>query len=147
MLVVVEPGWASLETAARVASLAGDLGIRRIEAVANKISGDADLEFIRQNLTGLPVVGVLPLDRDLELEARSGGVSHERPFYREMLRIAEALSEPGPEGAPPEAVKEPRIAGGTACATGADPVSAVVGQAVPPADPAGSLETPPKETA
>jgi CO dehydrogenase maturation factor len=143
MLVVVEPGWASLETAARVASLAGDLGIRRIEAVANKISGDGDIEFIRQNLTGLPVVGTLTLDRDLELEARSGGVSRERPFYREMLRMAEALSEP----APSEAMKEPRVAGGTACATGADPVFAEVGQAVPPADPVGSLESPLKETA
>ena len=91
MLVVVEPGWASLETAARVASLAGDLGIRRIQAVANKISGDQDLEFIRGNLTALPVVGTLPLDRDLELEARSGCVSRERPFYRAMLRMAAAL--------------------------------------------------------
>jgi CO dehydrogenase maturation factor len=94
MLVVVEPGWASLETAARVAELAGDLGIRRIEAVANKISGEQDIAFIRDNLAGLPVVGTLPLDRNLELEARSGSASHERPFYREMLRIAEALSEP-----------------------------------------------------
>ncbi len=92
MLVVVEPGWASLETAARVASLAGDLGIRRIEAVANKTSGDGDIEFIRRNLTALPIIGTLPLDRDLELEARSGCVSRERPFYREMLRMAEALA-------------------------------------------------------
>ena len=60
MLVVVEPGWASLETAARVASLARDLGIRRIEAVANKISGEADLEFVRANLTGPADLGTLP---------------------------------------------------------------------------------------
>lgn len=92
MLVVVEPGWASLETAARVASLARDLGIRRIEAVANKISGDRDIEFILANLTALPVVGMLPLDRDLELDARSGCANRERPFYREMRRIAEALA-------------------------------------------------------
>ena len=96
MLVVVEPGWASIETAARVAQLAGDLGIRRIEAVANKISCDKDVEFIRRNLTALPIIGTLPLDRDLELEARSGSVSRERPFYREMLRLAEALAEPRP---------------------------------------------------
>jgi CO dehydrogenase maturation factor len=91
MLVVVEPGWASLETAARVVSLAGDLGIRRVEAVANKISRDEDLDFIRQNLTA-PIIGTLPLDRDLEREARSGCVSRGRPFYREMLRMVEALA-------------------------------------------------------
>jgi hypothetical protein len=38
------------------------------------------------------VFGTLPLDRDLELEARSGSVSRERPFYGEMRRIAEALA-------------------------------------------------------
>ena len=40
MLVVVEPGWASLETAARVASLAATWAFGGSSAVANKISGD-----------------------------------------------------------------------------------------------------------
>jgi CO dehydrogenase maturation factor len=91
MLVVVEPGWASMETAARVAALAQDLGIRRIRAVANKISGPDDLDFVRAHLPGLPLTGVLPVDREVELEARAGRVSRERPFYREMLRIAQLL--------------------------------------------------------
>ena len=91
MLVVVEPGWASLETAARVAGLAGDLGVRQIHAIANKISSDADLAFVRAHLADLLLVGVLPLDRELEMEARAGCVSRERPFYREMLRIAQLL--------------------------------------------------------
>jgi CO dehydrogenase maturation factor len=91
MLVVVEPGWASLGTAARVAGLAGDLGVRKIRVIANKIACDADLAFVRAHLAGPPVAGVLPLDRELELEAREGRVSRERPFYREMLRIAQVL--------------------------------------------------------
>ena len=91
MLVVVEPGWASMETAARVTALAQDLGIRRIRAIANKISGPDDLDFVRAHLTGLPLAGVLPVDREVELEARAGRVSRERPFYREMLRIAQLL--------------------------------------------------------
>jgi CO dehydrogenase maturation factor len=86
--VVVEPGWASLQTAARVAELARDLGIRNVQAIANKISGEADLAFVRENLVGLPLIGVLPLDRDLEAEARAGSISRDRPFYNEMLRIA-----------------------------------------------------------
>ena len=93
MLVVVEPGWASIQTANRVAELARDLGIRKVQAVANKISGDGDLAFVRDNLTGPPLVGILPLDRELEREARAGTVSRERPFYKEMLRIAEMLRE------------------------------------------------------
>ncbi len=93
MLVVVEPGWASLETAARVAGLAGDLGIRRLHVIANKISSEAELAFVRGRLAGLPLAGVLPADRELEMEARAGGVSRQRPFYREMLRIAQRLEE------------------------------------------------------
>jgi CO dehydrogenase maturation factor len=91
MLVVVEPGWASLQTASRVAELARDLGIRQIHAIANKISGEPDLAFVRAHLEGPPLLGTLPFDRDLEQEARTGSASRERPFYREMQRIAEQL--------------------------------------------------------
>ena len=91
MLVVVEPGWASLETAARVVSLARDLGIRRTCAIANKIACDADLEFVRAYLPAPEILGVLPADRGLELEARMGATDRSRPFHREMLRIAELL--------------------------------------------------------
>jgi len=93
MLVVVEPGWASLETAARVVSLARDLGIRRAYAIANKIGCEADLDFVRTHLAEPEILGVLPSDRDLELEARAGQIDRERPFHREMLRIAGLLGE------------------------------------------------------
>jgi CO dehydrogenase maturation factor len=91
MLVVVEPGWASLETAARVVSLARDLGIRRTCAIANKITCEGDLEFVRAHLPAPEILGVLPADRGLELEARTGEIDRSRPFHREMLRIAELL--------------------------------------------------------
>ena len=92
MLVVVEPGWASMETAARVTALAQHLGLRRIWAIANKLAGPDDLDFITAHLPGLPLLGVLPLDRELELEARAGRISRDRPFYKEMLRIAHTLA-------------------------------------------------------
>jgi len=93
MLVVVEPGWASLETAARVVLLARDLGVRRTCAIANKIACEADLDFVRAQLSGLEILGVLPADRDLELEARAGKIDPGRPFHREMLRIAGLLGD------------------------------------------------------
>ena len=91
MLVVVEPGWASLETAARVVSLARDLGIRRTCAIANKIACEADLDFVRAELGAMEILGVLPADRDLEREARAGAIDRARPFHKEMLRIAGLL--------------------------------------------------------
>jgi len=91
MLVVVEPGWASLQTAGRVAELAGHLGVRNVQAIANKICGGDDAAFIRAHLAGLPLLGSLPFDRELELAARAGSVSGDSPFYREVLRIAQRL--------------------------------------------------------
>jgi CO dehydrogenase maturation factor len=93
MLIVVEPGWASLQTATRAAMLARDLGIQRIHAIPNKVAGNEDSAFIGKGLGGLDVIGSLPLDRDLEEDARKGRRAVDRPFYREVDRIARLLKE------------------------------------------------------
>jgi len=92
--VVVEPGWASLQTAGRVAALAADLGIKRIGAVANRVASEADLAFVRTHLSSPPLLGMLPADPELEREAREGSYTKDRPFHREMARIAAMLSVP-----------------------------------------------------
>jgi CO dehydrogenase maturation factor len=92
MLVVVEPGWASLQTAGRVAALAADLGIKRIGAVANRVSSDADLAFLCTHLSTPELLGTLPADPGLECEAREGSYTEDRPFHREIARIAGMLS-------------------------------------------------------
>jgi CO dehydrogenase maturation factor len=91
MLVVVEPGWAALQTAGRVARLAKDLGIRELAAIANRVASDAQLAEVRTGLGELPLVGSLPFDPELEREARSGAYQKDRPFHREMARIARLL--------------------------------------------------------
>jgi CO dehydrogenase nickel-insertion accessory protein CooC1 len=91
-LVVVEPGWASLQTAGRVAALAADLGIKRIGAVANRVASEADLAFVRTHLSSPPLLGVLPADPDLEREARECSYAKDRPFHREMARVASMLN-------------------------------------------------------
>jgi CO dehydrogenase maturation factor len=82
MLVVVEPGWASLATAAQIEMLARDLGVRRVLLVANKVAGPADEEFIRAHVQDRPVWAVLPFDAGLEQEARDGTCDPGRPFHR-----------------------------------------------------------------
>lgn len=98
LLIVVEPGWAALQTAARTLKLARDLGIGRIHAVANKVRGEADLSFIRENLSELPILGALPFDSDLERDAREGRAAGDRPFHRSMDEIARALHQERREG-------------------------------------------------
>jgi CO dehydrogenase maturation factor len=92
MLVVVEPGWASLQTAARVASLARDLGVTDIAAVANKVERDEDRAFVRGGLPpALPVLAELPLDRSVEREARSGRPGGTSAFALAIERLMDAL--------------------------------------------------------
>ena len=62
MLVVVEPGQRSLETAQSIQRLAGELGIKKVVAVANKVASGQEEKAIAARLTGLglPLIGVVP---------------------------------------------------------------------------------------
>jgi CO dehydrogenase maturation factor len=95
MLVVVEPGWASIETARRVVRLAGDLGLTRVLAAANRVEDADDEAFVRQGLGDLPLVGVLPRDPALERRARQGQRVDEGPFYEAMTRLVGELAAAG----------------------------------------------------
>lgn len=60
LLVVVEPGLRSLDTARRIAGMAADIGLARVAVVANKIRTPEDESYIRENLAGLPLLGIIP---------------------------------------------------------------------------------------
>ena len=64
MLIVAEPYYRSLEAASRTFSLANELKIPHVYAVANKVRSDADRDAIatycRQH--GMPVIGVVPFE-------------------------------------------------------------------------------------
>jgi CO dehydrogenase maturation factor len=62
MLVVVDDGPWSVQTAHRVRRLAGEIGMARVFAVANRVSGPADVERIRGELGDIPLVGEVPHD-------------------------------------------------------------------------------------
>jgi CO dehydrogenase maturation factor len=58
MLVVVEPGRRSLQTAETIRTLARDIGIRRCYAVGCKVHDDGERRFIADNLD-MPLLGYL----------------------------------------------------------------------------------------
>jgi CO dehydrogenase maturation factor len=73
LIIVVEPGQASLETARRIVRLAHDLGISNIFIVGNKIHNPSEKEFIENALAGYNILGFLPYDEALiscELEGK-----------------------------------------------------------------------------
>jgi len=65
-VVVVEPGSRSIETARNIATMASDLGIGCVGAIANKITDPAQLEVIRSQLDGLPLFGSLKYSRAVQ---------------------------------------------------------------------------------
>ena len=66
LLIVVEPSRRSIETALRIRTLAGDIGIKKIWCVANKTAGAAEVSFIRDALAPLPLIGAVPRSPSLE---------------------------------------------------------------------------------
>jgi CO dehydrogenase maturation factor len=64
MIIVVEPGLKSLETAERIKRLASDIGIKEIVCVVNKISSLEEDEFVRSKLEdmGIKIIGTIPRD-------------------------------------------------------------------------------------
>ena len=65
MLIVVEPGARSIETAGRIAELARQIGISKFGAVINRAGGDVSEIGERLKEYRLPVLGVIPYDAGL----------------------------------------------------------------------------------
>ena len=60
LIVVLEPGKRSLETAAKIRELAEDIRLLKLGAVGNKIRGPEDEAFLSKNVKGIPLLGFLP---------------------------------------------------------------------------------------
>lgn len=66
MILVVEPGSRSIETAVNMARMAGHLGIERIGAIANKVTEIQQIETIRSQLGDVILLGTLKYSRLLQ---------------------------------------------------------------------------------
>jgi CO dehydrogenase maturation factor len=65
MIAVVEPGMRSVQTAARVAKLAKDIGVLRTFVVLNRLRGPEDESLLRRELVGQTIVGAIPYCAEL----------------------------------------------------------------------------------
>ncbi len=74
LLVVVEPGRRSIDTANHIQKLAAEIGLDRIAVIGNKIRNDADKAFLQKHISDLEIIGFLPYD-DVLIEADLEGVS------------------------------------------------------------------------
>jgi len=86
LIVVVEPGRRSLETAAKIKELAADIGLSHIALVGNKIRGDSDREFLLQNMADYRFLGFIPYDEQIiEADLRGEFAENMAPATRQAL--------------------------------------------------------------
>lgn len=74
LLVVVEPGRRSIDTAEHIKTLAAGIGLKNIALVGNKIRNDKDISFLKEHLADFTFLGFLPYD-DALVEADVKGIS------------------------------------------------------------------------
>ena len=91
LIVVVEPGRRSIDTAEHIRKLASEIGLSNIHLIGNKIRNKDDEAFLKTHLSGFEFLGFLPFD-DALIEADLKGIS---PFDTESvtLKIVESITQ------------------------------------------------------
>jgi len=79
LIVVVEPGRRSVETAHQIHRLANDIGLKKISLLGNKIRSDKDREFLVSNMPDFEFLGFIPFRGDI-IEADLEGLP---PFEKD----------------------------------------------------------------
>ena len=95
LIVVVEPGQRSFQTARQVKELAADLGIKHVYVVGNKVVDDGDREMVRDNLPDIPLLGFMSYNEKI-IEADKRGVSPydiDDRIKREVETIIDTLAQ------------------------------------------------------
>ncbi len=89
LIVVVEPGRRSIETARQVQRLAADLGIKNLLLVGNKIRSPEDENFLKKEMSNMKFLGFIPYNPSI-IEADLEGKA---PFQkdRETLELVKKM--------------------------------------------------------
>ena len=72
LVVVVNPGRRSIETALRIKQMAGDIGLAKLVAIGNMVRSDRDEAFMREALPGISFVAMLPFEDSIRDAERNG---------------------------------------------------------------------------
>jgi CO dehydrogenase maturation factor len=95
LIVVVEPGKRSIQTAFQVKKLAEDLGIKTVYAVGNKVMNDTHREFLKNALGDIPLLGMISYsERLIELDLKGeAAFSDNEQLLSEVREIIAQLEE------------------------------------------------------
>lgn len=91
-IVVVEPGQRSIQTANTVKDMARGLGVKKVFVVANKVRGEQDLDFIKNQLHGMDLIGYIGFSHNI-MESDIAGISPStiESAVHDVMKIKKAL--------------------------------------------------------
>ncbi|MFA5015856.1 MAG: carbon monoxide dehydrogenase accessory protein CooC [Actinomycetota bacterium] len=95
LIIVIEPGLRSIQTANSVVKMSKDLGIKSVYAVINKVKSDEEKQFLINNIGSLEVIGELPYSdkvRESDLKNYSPCIS-DLKFKVAIAETAEKISK------------------------------------------------------
>jgi CO dehydrogenase maturation factor len=72
MIVVIEPGQRSIETAQRVIRMGKEIGLKNIQFVANKITNPDDEMFLLKAFPEHPLLGIIPYSDQIRSADKTG---------------------------------------------------------------------------
>ncbi|MFC1498820.1 AAA family ATPase [Verrucomicrobiota bacterium] len=88
LLVVVEPGRRSVETALRIKRMAGEIGLNQINAIGNRIRSESDRVLLKESLGDIEVIGFVPYaDKIREAEI------NRKPAFEASEAVNQAINE------------------------------------------------------
>jgi CO dehydrogenase maturation factor len=87
LIVVVEPGRRSLQTAEQIKKLADDIGVKNVFVVGSKMRDENDVAFIQEQLKSYEILGTVSMNEEVKI-ADMKGVS---PFYAQSSIVDEIV--------------------------------------------------------
>jgi CO dehydrogenase maturation factor len=95
LVLIVEPGGRSIETANNLAKMARELGIKNVAAIANKITERSQEDLIRSELKDVALLGVLaysPSVQQADLQ-RASVMKADAQFVEQLQKAKNALTD------------------------------------------------------
>lgn len=95
LIVVVEPGRRSIQTAEQINKLASDIGIKNVFVVGSKVKDGEDLNFLKEQLKEFDVLGAVSLNDEVKKADLEGVSAYDisEKIVSEVLSIKKELSD------------------------------------------------------
>ena len=99
LIVVVEPGRRSIETALNIEKLATEISLQNVAVVGNKVRNQSDREFLTSSLPGFEFLGFIPYDQAIvdadlanlsPLDSSQQVIAAIKDIYQALLSAVEA---------------------------------------------------------